>query len=124
MLEIIIKITDLNSSETIKTDFEISAKKAFSKYFLRARILCCTFHLGQALFRKIQSHGLRNNYNINLNIKKFFKALISLTFVKVDELKLTFFALRNSNSFPLELSTFYGYFFETNIGDERVEANS
>ena len=49
-------------SEQIMVDFEIAAKRAFEKTFLRCTIKGCAFHFGQSLFKKCCATGLKQAY--------------------------------------------------------------
>ena len=60
-------------SEQIMVDFEIAAKRAFEKTFLRCTIKGCAFHFGQSLFQKV----LRNR--IKASIFESTRAAINLT---------------------------------------------
>ena len=50
----------------------------------------CYFHLCQSLFRKIQSVGLKSEYECNMECKLLIKSLAALSFVPADDVKVVF----------------------------------
>ncbi len=50
-------------------------------------MLGCLFHFGQCLFRKLCDFGLREEYIELENLRNWFKCMISLAFVPLDESK-------------------------------------
>lgn len=100
----------------IKTDFEYSLISSIICSFTNVRVSGCLFHLSQCLLRKIQSLQLFCQYKNNFNVKKFVKALLGLSFVKISEIENTFYLLKNHLTFPSELTILYEYFYNTYIG--------
>lgn len=95
----------------IKTDFENSAIQAMKETYLNTRISGCAFHLGQAVFRRIQMLGLSSIYRSSFIVKKFTKALTALSYVRISELTATFYELYNHPEIPSQLIPLYDYFF-------------
>lgn len=69
---------------TLMSDFEIAFKIAFSDVYPSAVQSCCFFHLGQALWRKIQSCGLSNRYKTDSDFSLKIRMLLSLSFVPIE----------------------------------------
>lgn len=103
--------------QTIKTDFEFAIIAALKNSFREVRVSGCQFHLGQALIRKLQDERLFVFYKTNYVFKKFVKALISLSYVKLDELINYFNELLKMPDFPQQLISIYNYFFNNFIGN-------
>ena len=66
---------------SIMTDFELAAMNSFSRHFPWAEISGCYFHLGQAVWRKVQNENLTEKYlqdpEFALRVRKF----LALAFV-------------------------------------------
>ena len=99
----------------IKTDYESAAINAISYSFPNARISGCMFHLGQAIMRKLGELHLKSLYQTSNYVKKYVKALSSLTFVRADQVENTFNLLMSSAGFPVCLLPVYEYFHHTFI---------
>ena len=115
--QILGQLSPLISPLMIKIDFEQAAISAIQIYFPDCQISTCQFHLGQALFRRIQKNGLQSLYNIDINVKKYTKALTALAYVRFERISEAFHELRNSASFPICLIPVYDYFYSNYIGN-------
>ena len=69
----------------ILTDFELAAINAYKFHFPRASILGCIFHFGQCLYWKIVDLGMKVEYSNDINLRKWFKKVISLGLVPPDK---------------------------------------
>jgi hypothetical protein len=65
-------------------DFEQAIHSAVAKVFHNAKIRGCLFHFGQSWWRKIQTLGLTNIYNINTDESYYFKFFFDLQFLDSD----------------------------------------
>jgi len=85
--------------ETIMSDFELALAilNAAAETFPTSTIRCCFFHLGQSVYRKVQSEGLQAQYNDanDRTLKEAVHMMLSLAFVPEEEVAQNFdFALR------------------------------
>ena len=71
--------------ETILTDFEKAAMNAFSNRFPEAAINGCFFHLGQSVWRKIQTLGLQERYKADDIFAQRVRRVLGLAFVPADQ---------------------------------------
>ena len=67
----------------ITTDFESSALKALANEFPAAELHGCFFHFCQAIYRKIQSLGLAQQYHTNNDVRTACRRLMALAFLPV-----------------------------------------
>lgn len=125
LIQTIRRIVNLNNPVTIKTDFELAAIEAFCEEFPTAKISGCQFHLGQAIFRKVQSLGLVSLYRLNPDVKKFVRALSCLPYVALARIVETFNEFRYHQDFPICLIPVYEYFYENyiNFGTARFSTD-
>ena len=103
-------IPDLNP-RIIICDFEKAAINAFKLFFPGSIISGCLFHLGQNIHKKVKSLGLASDYLNEPNTKKFVKAIICLSFIPFEFVKITFIWLREHERFPSKLRSLYEYFY-------------
>ena len=115
LLNIIVQLKPDLNPRLIKTDFEISAINAFQNKFKNSIISGCQFHLGQCFIRKLKDINLFYEYKSNNNLKKFVKALQTLSFVKSNHIIETYNELKNDDMFPSQLNELYEYFFSNFI---------
>ena len=66
--------------EIIHVDFESPVLQCLQQFFPTSLIKCCKFHLGQAMWRKVQSLGLAREYKENTDIGKWIHACYGLPF--------------------------------------------
>ena len=78
-------------------------------------ITCCFFHLGQAVYRRIQTRGLSVRYNDkeDCSMKIFTHTMLSLAYVPVRDVRATYRFLRDEC--PDELLPIMDYFGETYV---------
>ncbi|KAI0986744.1 hypothetical protein GJ496_008016 [Pomphorhynchus laevis] len=102
----------------IITDFEMGLINALKASF-KSTMGGCTFHLGQAVYRKLQRCGISLPYYNDENFGRLIKMLLNLTYSPPDRVP-TFFSLISENlllnySYAAELIE---YFKQQYIGDE------
>lgn len=88
------KIGELNLTFTpriIYADFEQAIHLAISKIFPEVVRKGCRFHLGQTMWRKIQSLGLSKNFKKKSEIGNFLKVCFGLSFLEPEEVQKCFF---------------------------------
>ncbi|KAK4296448.1 hypothetical protein Pmani_031060 [Petrolisthes manimaculis] len=71
-------------------DFEAGLWKALRSVFDDPVIYGCTFHFGQALWRKVQELGLQTSYSKRDSVYKLVKKVFALPFLPHDDIKETF----------------------------------
>lgn len=78
--------------DTVISDFEQGIINSVSAVFPDAIIRLCLFHLGQSVYRKVQSEGLQAAYSDpdNRDVKIAVHQLISLAFVPPADLEAAF----------------------------------
>lgn len=67
--------------KSITADFEAAAWQAIRKVLPNVDLRGCSFHLTQAIWRKIQELGLQPSYSHNNATHRFCRRLMSLTFL-------------------------------------------
>ena len=77
-------------------DFESAAHGAAKAAFPQVRTYGCFFHLGQALWKRVQDEGLRLDYTENPDVRLACKMLLSLAFVRPDRVVEVFLELEQS----------------------------
>lgn len=73
-------------------DFEKSTHNAILNIFPRCKIICCTFHLAQSWFRRIQKSSklLREYTNNNSDVGKSLKYFFGLPYFPPEEIEIAF----------------------------------
>uniref|UniRef100_A0A2S2NXU0 MULE transposase domain-containing protein n=1 Tax=Schizaphis graminum TaxID=13262 RepID=A0A2S2NXU0_SCHGA len=87
------KMCELNLTFTpriIYADFEQAIHSAISEIFPEVLRKGCRFHLGQTMWRKIQSIGLSKHFKKKSEIGKFLKLFFGLSFLKPEEVQQCF----------------------------------
>lgn len=81
----------------IMGDFEKAIINACTEVFPEVPVTCCFFHLGQSVYRKIQSEGLQQAYNDPLDraIKMYTHMMLALAYVPVDDVLHCFTLLKD-----------------------------
>lgn len=74
--------------ESFLLDMELANINAIRKVFPKCQIAICVFHLAQAIYRQVQSHGLQVIYRENPKVYQFVKNLVALAFVPVPQVKV------------------------------------
>ncbi|XP_063770714.1 uncharacterized protein LOC134905611 [Pseudophryne corroboree] len=88
----------------ILTDFENAAIQAAKRVFLGSTHKCCLFHLGQNIWRKIQSFVLATQYGHDHAFSMKLRHLQALAFLPSDEIPPAFESLKSempTNAAPL-----------------------
>ncbi|KAG0442421.1 hypothetical protein DMUE_0280 [Dictyocoela muelleri] len=73
------------SIKSIVIDFEIASYNALKRYFTNSNLYGCNFHLGQIVWRRIQSLKFSKSVIDNFNIKLQVKMMLALSFVPSSE---------------------------------------
>lgn len=112
--ELIEKMVELNLNFTpgiIYADFEQAIHTAISEIFPEVIRKGCRFHLGQSMWRKIQSLGLCKNFKNKSEVGKFLKLFFGLSFLKPEDVHKCFaedlMAIKPNNQ---QLHDFCNYF--------------
>lgn len=83
--------------ERIMTDFELGIINACRDIFPDAPVNCCMFHLGQAVYRRVQAEGLQAAYNNpeDRNLKTFTHMMLAVAYVPLEDVLRVFNLLRD-----------------------------
>jgi hypothetical protein len=104
------------SPSSILTDFELSMIQAIKREFPVAENKGCFFHFSQCIWRKIQSSGLKIDYEANSEVALKFKMLAAIAFVPLDYVVIAFEALMDSQIFGDDVTEVTDYFEDVWIG--------
>ncbi|EFA11974.1 hypothetical protein TcasGA2_TC001422 [Tribolium castaneum] len=98
--------------QKILLDFEKACMNAARTAFPDLEIKGCYFHLRQNLIRKINSVGLKTEYESDIDVKLRLKSLVALAFVPLQDVRKNFSLL--AASFPNEdkFNAILTYFFQ------------
>lgn len=99
---------------TVMIDFEIAAKQAIASVFPQASIVGCYFHLGQSLWRRVQSEGLQQQYQDDADFALLIRHLLALAFVPLDDMEDAFEEV--VNIYPPQAGRLLDYFEDTYLG--------
>ena len=115
MFEILKELVPNIAPQKVLVDFEKACMNAARIAFPDAAIKGCYFHLCQSLLRKINSVGLKSDYECNVEVKLTLKSLAALAFVPVNDVRDLFDRL--AATFPNEASynDILTYYFSTYI---------
>ena len=105
------------SPSSVMIDFEVASKNALQEVFPDVRIQGCFYHLSQAIYRKVQSTGLQQEYQTNEDLNIKIRMLAALAFVPVHEIVESFEHL--ADSMPAEAQPITAYFEDTYIGRQQ-----
>ncbi len=108
-------IVDLRPPNSILTDFELAAMKAFQHQFPDTALSGCHFHFGQCIWRQLQADGFAAAYNSNPAFAKTVKQLIALAFVPADDVIHAFEALTADDSYR-QIDSLVNYFEDNFVG--------
>ena len=79
------------SPQEVMLDFEVSALNAFATNFPTAKLSCCRFHFGQALWRKIMELGLASDFkDAKCEISKWLKHFFGLPMLEAYDVEAAF----------------------------------
>ena len=78
--------------QTWTIDFEMAVRNGLQAVFgaNAPGVLGCFFHFGQAIWRQIQHLGLQNNYNQDMDFRKYCNMFTALAFVNPDHVRESF----------------------------------
>ena len=80
------------SPETVHIDFEKDMHNSVRRNFRQANISCCRFHLGQCIWRKIQTIGFSAKYrDKDSEIGKWLTLFYGLPYLDAEEIEDCFF---------------------------------
>ena len=98
--------------ESWMIDFESGMIPAVNDVFDWLELFGCLFHFNQSLFRKVQSEGLKNQYETDPVFQLIIRQFAALGFVKIEHLHASFNALVDSIPPPYlnQLQGFITYF--------------
>lgn len=116
LLQALLDLEPSLSPDTVITDFEQAAIKAFTSVFPHAEQHGCFFHFAQAIFRKIQFYGLQARYEIDSNFALQMRHLSALAFVPPDYVAEAFDQLVESELIPAAATCVLDYFEDTWLG--------
>ena len=119
VLRKLLELENMLAPTSILMDFEKAIIQAAQAVFPAAALKGCLFHLGQSLWRKIQSEGLVTHYWENEAIRMFMKMLLALSFIPTEDIPGSFDELNDNHSDELE--PIYNYWEDTYI--ERLRCN-
>ena len=99
--------------EHIILDFEIAMMNALRRQFPNAQTHGCLFHLAQSVHRRVQSSGLRNEYQQNGEFQLAVRKLTALAFLPPEEIPEAFQSCKDTA--PRTSEAIYTYFEETYV---------
>ena len=94
----------------ITVDYENALIKAFNH--MGANVHGCHFHLCQAIWRFVHTHGLAPTYNANADFRNSVRSLMALVFLKSSDIHRRFLGLRGTVDSD-SLMLVYDYFERT-----------
>lgn len=101
---------------TITTDYEGAMVNACRKEFPNAKVRGSFFHFAQSIFNVIQSEGLKQRYETDINFAVQMRILPAIAFVPSVKIVETFELLCSSDIFPSEAQSVVDSFEEIWIG--------
>lgn len=115
MFEILKYLLPNLAPQKMLIDFEKACISAVNIAFPNAEVKGCYFHLCQSLIRKVNSVGLKVEFESDIEVKLKLKSLAALAFVPSNEVRAVFNVL--ADSFPDEdkFNEILTYFFSTYI---------
>ncbi|KAK3595611.1 hypothetical protein CHS0354_009572 [Potamilus streckersoni] len=88
------------SVNSFVTGFESGIGKALRLVFDNPHISGCTFHWGQAVWRKLQDKGLQTAYNQRNTVFKFCRKVFSFPFLSAEHIPTAFEKLKERSQTP------------------------
>ena len=86
-----VKVPNGMNPQRIQVDFEKAMISAVKTIFPHCKVIGFYFHFSQAIWRKVQSIGLQEEYiHGNPDVEYVVRALIALTRVKLDDISQAF----------------------------------
>jgi len=74
----------------ILVDFKRACMNAARAAFSCAEVKGCYFHLCQSLIRKVNSVGLKREFDTDTDVKKLINSMAALSFVPVNDVRKVF----------------------------------
>ena len=75
------------SPETVHIDFEMAMHNSVRRNFKQANTSCCRYHLGQSMWRKIQTIGFSAQYrDKDSEIRKWVTLFYDLSYLAAEEI--------------------------------------
>ena len=108
----------LSQVEQAVVDFEIGLWQALRHVLPNATIKGCSFHWGQAVWRKCQLIGLQGPYNDEESVKVFIRKILALRFLPHEHIIPTFNIISNEVSHQPTLNELCDY-----VKDTWIEGN-
>ena len=84
------------SPRSITIDSEKASRNGLQEIFPDATIQGCFYHLSEAIYRKIQSIALQQEYQTNVDLSLKIRMLAALAFVPVEDIVASFEHLADS----------------------------
>ena len=101
--------------QKVLVDFEKACMNAVRIAFPNAEVKGCYFHLCQSLVRKVNSVGLKAEFQSDIEMRLKLKSLAALTFVPVDDVRNVFAQLAATFPNAESYNEILTYFFSTYI---------
>ena len=103
------------------TNFEVAIINAAKSVIGANTVCCCLFHLAQAVYRRVQSEGLQQQYADpeDSSIRDVARLLVALAYLPSKDIEKGLEALEDA--MPDELKTIYDYFEERTFEIELEE---
>ena len=114
LLRVLRNANPLLSPRTVMIDYELASMNAIQEIFPDAIVQGCLYHLSQAIYRKVQHHGLQVAYQNNCDLSLSIRMLAALAFVPVNDIVHAFEEL--SDIMPEDARPIVDYFEDTYIG--------
>ena len=102
---------------SVMSDYEKASQNAISHVFPNTQLIGCLFHLGQSLWKKVQSLHLDNLYRDDENIRIHIRMLLALSFVPLQDVPLAFETLADDS--PQEIVALLDYWEDNYVGRQR-----
>lgn len=117
------KLQPLLNPTDFTVDFEMAAINAIKENFPMAEIHGCFFHLGQSVWRHVQTVGLQKPYQDDPDFAFNIRLLLSLAFVPTDNvldayeelISTEFFAEESKSKYVQQIQALLSYFQLTYI---------
>jgi hypothetical protein len=101
---------------SIMLDYEAAAIGALSGAFPHAQLTGCFFHLGQSVWRKVQSAGLAQLYGQDADFALAIRCLPAIALLRIQDVERAFIELCNDPNFPPQAEQIADYWEDNYIG--------
>ena len=102
--------------DSLMTDFEKGAIRAFQGSFPGLNCTGCFFHLSQSVWRRIQAAGLQHDYQTDPEFASWLRCLPALAFLPPGDIEQAFDDLLSADGFDPRGLEIANYFEDTYIG--------